>query len=90
MQVFNRHISPRGLTVFGFGADHRRDPAVGADARIVQRCRERRLARDASSRRSASCVYHNDLHDLTVVHSTTELAVRILQAPAPSRLCSPF
>jgi len=81
MQVFNRHVSARGLTVFGFetvlitGAillaaqmHGSFDEAVGSLWRVV-----------LITALCELCFYYNDLYDLTVVHSTTELAVRILQ-----------
>jgi sugar transferase (PEP-CTERM system associated) len=81
MQVFNRHVSARGLTVFGFetvlitGAillaaqmHGSFNEAVGGLWRVV-----------LITALCELCFYYNDLYDLTVVHSTTELAVRILQ-----------
>jgi sugar transferase (PEP-CTERM system associated) len=81
MQVFNRHVSARGLTVFGFEtvliaasvllAAHVHgsfDDAVGGLWRIA-----------IITAVCALCFYYNDLYDLTVVHSKNELAVRILQ-----------
>jgi sugar transferase (PEP-CTERM system associated) len=81
MQVFNRHVSARGLTVFGFetvlitgaillaaqlhGAF---DDAVSGVWRVV-----------LITGLCELCFYYNDLYDLTVVHSKPELAVRILQ-----------
>jgi len=81
MQVFNRHVSARGLTVFGFetvlitGAillaaqmHGSFDDAVSGLWRVV-----------LITALCELCFYYNDLYDLTVVHSTTELAVRILR-----------
>jgi sugar transferase (PEP-CTERM system associated) len=81
MQVFNRHVSGRGLTVFGFetvlitGAillaaqmHGSFDDAVDGLWRVV-----------LITGLCELCFYYNDLYDLTVVHSKTELAVRILQ-----------
>src|SRR6476620_945876 len=81
MQVFNGHVSARGLTVFGFetvlitGAillaaqmHGSFNEAVGGLWRVV-----------LITALCELCFYYNDLYDLTVVHSTTELAVRILQ-----------
>ena len=81
MQVFNRHISGRGLTVFGFetvlitGAillaaqmHGSFDAAMSGVWRVV-----------LITALCELCFYYNDLYDLTIVHSTTELAVRILQ-----------
>ena len=81
MQVFNRHVSARGLTVFGFetvlitGAillaaqmHGSFDDALGSVWQVV-----------LITALCELCFYYNDLYDLTVVHSTTELVVRILQ-----------
>src|ERR1051325_9424230 len=82
MQVFNRHVSARGLTVFGFetvlisasilvaAQVHGVLPsALGALWKIV-------LATPVCE----LCFYYNDLYDLTLVHSRSELLVRVLQA----------
>src|SRR4051794_27958717 len=81
MQLFNRHISTRSLTVFGgelfliFGsvalaARLQGTPDVGANAwkigLVTVICQ--------------LCLYYNDFYDLTLVHSTRELVVRLLQA----------
>ena len=82
MQLFNRYVSPRGLTVFGceilliFGSvaiaarAHGAPDAVGPDlwkiAFVTGLCQV--------------CFYYNDLYDLTVVHSSRELLIRLLQA----------
>ncbi len=81
MQVFNRHVSGRGLTVFGFetvlitGAillaaqmHGSFDAAINGVWRVVLITALCELS-----------FYYNDLYDLTIVHSTIELAVRILQ-----------
>jgi sugar transferase (PEP-CTERM system associated) len=81
MQVFNRHVSGRGLTVFGFetvlitGAillaaqmHGSFDDAIDGVWRVV-----------LITGLCELCFYYNDLYDLTIVHSKTELAVRILQ-----------
>lgn len=81
MQVFNRHVSGRGLTVFGFETvlitaavllaaqlHGSLDSAMGSLWRVV-----------LVTALCELCFYYNDLYDLTVVHSKTELAVRILQ-----------
>jgi sugar transferase (PEP-CTERM system associated) len=81
MQVFNRHISARGLTVFGF-------ETVLITGAILLAAQVHGSLDDAVSGvwkvllitgLCELCFYYNDLYDLTVVHSTTELAVRILQ-----------
>jgi sugar transferase (PEP-CTERM system associated) len=82
MQLFNRYVSPRGLTVFGceilliFGSvaiaarAHGAGADVGADlwkiALVTGLCQ--------------ICFYYNDLYDLTIVHSSRELLIRLLQA----------
>jgi sugar transferase (PEP-CTERM system associated) len=82
MQLFNRYVSPRGLTVFGceilliFGSvaiaarAHGSGSAVAADlwkiALVTGLCQ--------------ICFYYNDLYDLTIVHSSRELLIRLLQA----------
>src|SRR5437763_16615157 len=82
MQVFNRQVSARGLTVFGFEtvlvsgsllvAAHVHgslDDAVSGLWKIVLITAVCEL-----------CFYYNDLYDLTVVHSKSELMIRVLQA----------
>ena len=81
MQVFNRHVSTRSLTVFAgellliFGSvalaaslqDAHDLPAnVWKIALVTVICQ--------------LCLYYNDFYDLTVVHSNRELVVRLLQA----------
>ncbi len=82
MQLFNRYVSPRGLTVFGceifliFGsvAIAARAHGVGADASLD-------LWKIALVTGLCQiCFYYNDLYDLTVVHSNRELLIRLLQA----------
>jgi sugar transferase (PEP-CTERM system associated) len=82
MQVFNRQVSARGLTVFGFETilisgsilvaaqvHGSLGMAVGALWKIV-----------LATTLCELCFYYNDLYDLTVVHSKGELLVRVLQA----------
>ena len=81
MQVFNRHLSARGLTVFGL------ETMLIAGSLVV--------AANVHPLDSASvgvghivlitalftlCFYYNELYDLTRVHSKGELLVRLLQA----------
>ena len=81
MQVFNRYVSTRGLTVFAgellliFGsvalaALVQHTPDLSANlwkiALVTLVCQ--------------LCLYYNDFYDLTVVHSNRELIVRLLQA----------
>ena len=82
MQLFSRYVSPRGLTVFGceilliFGsvAIAARAHGAGADATLD-------LWKIALVTGLCQiCFYYNDLYDLTVVHSSRELLIRLLQA----------
>jgi sugar transferase (PEP-CTERM system associated) len=82
MQVFNRNVSVRGLTVFGFevvlisgsmalaaqfhGSLNAPGASLGKIALVTALCQ--------------LCFYYNDLYDLTVVQSSRELVVRLLQA----------
>ena len=81
MQLFNRHVSTRSLTVFAaellliFGsvalaALLQNTPDLAANvwkiALVTVVCQ--------------LCLYYNDFYDLTVVHSNRELIVRLLQA----------
>ena len=80
MQVFNRQVSPRGLTVFGFEIllifgsltlavylnGDRDGDVIWKIAVIAALCQ--------------LCFYYNDLYDLTIVNSRRELIVRLLQA----------
>ncbi len=80
MQVFNRNVSIRGLTVFGFEVilisgsmafaaslhDGPADTTLWKIALVTALCQ--------------LCFYYNDLYDLTVVSSNRELVVRLLQA----------
>lgn len=81
MQVFNRYVSTRGLTVFAgellliFGSV--------ALAALVQNTPD--LAANLWKILLVTlvcqlCLYYNDFYDLTVVHSNRELIVRLLQA----------
>ena len=84
MQVFNRNVSVRGLTVFGFeivlisgsmalaASLHGgfNSPATGAVLWKIA----------AVTALCELCFYYNDLYDLTIVHSNRELVVRLLQA----------
>jgi sugar transferase (PEP-CTERM system associated) len=81
MQLFNRHVSTRSLTVFSgellliFGsvalaAAFQNTPDLAANlwkiAVVTLICQ--------------LCLYYNDFYDLTLVHSNRELVVRLLQA----------
>jgi len=82
MQVFNRHVSGKGLTVFSF------ETVLISSVMLV-------AARAHGSLDSALaalwkiglataifelCFYYNDLYDLTVVHSRAELLTRVIRA----------
>jgi sugar transferase (PEP-CTERM system associated) len=82
MQVFNRNVSVRGLTVFGFeivlisGSIALAAQLHGAftpDRSIVWQI-------VVVTALCQLCFYYNDLYDLTVVHSNRELVIRLLQA----------
>jgi sugar transferase (PEP-CTERM system associated) len=81
MQLFNRYVSTRSLTVFAgelfliFGSvalaasfQHRADivDSIWKIALVTVVCQ--------------LCLYYNDFYDLTLVHSNRELIVRLLQA----------
>jgi len=81
MQVFNRHVSARGLTVFGFETvlisgsilvaaqmHGSLNDAIGGIWKIV-----------AITALCELCFYYNDLYDLTLVHSKSELVIHVLQ-----------
>src|SRR4051812_1830504 len=85
MQVFNRNVSVRGLTVFGFevilisgsmalaASLH----AAGAPSGATDSTLWKIVVVTALCQ---LCFYYNDLYDLTVVASNRELVVRLLQA----------
>jgi sugar transferase (PEP-CTERM system associated) len=83
MQVFNRNVSVRGLTVFGFelvlisgsmalAANLHASVAADPGATLWKIMLVTALCQ--------LCLYYNDLYNLTVVHSNRELVVRLLQA----------
>ena len=82
MQLFNRYVSPRGLTVFGceilliFGSVAIAARAHGAGANVADDIWKIALVTGLCQ----VCFYYNDLYDLTVVHSSRELLIRLLQA----------
>src|SRR3954453_19604279 len=80
MQLFNRHVSTRRLTIFGgeflliFGSVALASALQGGSLpanvwKIVLVTVVCQL-----------CLYYNDFYDLTLVHSNRELIVRLLQA----------
>jgi sugar transferase (PEP-CTERM system associated) len=82
MQMFNRQVSVRGLTVFGFeaalvaGSILVATTVHGADADGSGVLWKILLATSLYE----LCFYYNDLYDLTLVNSKGELLVRVLQA----------
>jgi sugar transferase (PEP-CTERM system associated) len=83
MQVFNRNVSVRGLTVFGFevflisgsmalAASLHAASSSGADGTLWKIVIVTALCQ--------LCFYYNDLYDLTVVATNREFVVRLLQA----------
>jgi sugar transferase (PEP-CTERM system associated) len=88
MQVFNRHVSAKGLTVFSLETvliscsilvaarvHGPIDTVPGAFWKVT-------LATGVC----ALCFYYNDLYDLTIVHSKTELLVRVMRAAGTAAL----
>lgn len=82
MQVFNRSVSGRGLTVFGFelvlisgsmALAANLHGSLDAPAEVA-------LKIALVTAVCQLCFYYNDLYDLTVVHSSRELVIRLLQA----------
>src|SRR5688500_10178065 len=82
MQLFNRYVSPRGLTVFGceilliFGSVAIAARAHGAASDVAHDVWKIALITGLCQ----ICFYYNDLYDLTIVHSSRELLIRLLQA----------
>ena len=81
MQLFNRYVSTRSLTVFGgellliFGsvalaAAFQNTPDLAANLWKIM----------VVTLICQLCLYYNDFYDLTLVHSNRELVVRLLQA----------
>jgi sugar transferase (PEP-CTERM system associated) len=82
MQLFNRYVSPRGLTVFGceilliFGSVTIAARAHGAGTDVAHDAWKIAVITGLCQ----LCFYYNDLYDLTIVHSSRELLIRLLQA----------
>ena len=82
MQLFNRYVSPRGLTVFGceilliFGSVAIAARAHGTPTGVFPDLWKIALVTGLCQ----VCFYYNDLYDLTIVHSSRELLIRLLQA----------
>jgi len=82
MQVFNRNVSVRELTVFGFEV-----VLISGSMALAAMLRADAAAPDVTIWKIAIvtalcqlCFYYNDLYDLTVVQSRRELVIRLLQA----------
>ena len=82
MQVFNRNVSGRGLTVFGFEL-----VLISGSMVLAANLHESSEATSAIAWKIALvtalcqlCFYYNDLYDLTVVQSSREVIIRLLQA----------
>jgi FlaA1/EpsC-like NDP-sugar epimerase len=82
MTVFHRHVSGRGIAVFGFEtmliSGSILLAARGHGACHIPLARPWRIALVTVV--CELCFYYNDLYDLTLVHSKTELVVRVLQS----------
>src|SRR5262245_8099773 len=86
MQVFNRNVSVRGLTVFGF-------EVILISGSMAFASELHGTAPSGMAWRIALvtglcvlCFYYNDLYDLTVVHSSRELVIRLLQGAGASAI----
>ncbi|HMD33860.1 MAG TPA: TIGR03013 family XrtA/PEP-CTERM system glycosyltransferase [Vicinamibacterales bacterium] len=82
MQVFNRNVSVRELTVFGFEV-----VLISGSMALAATLRADAMTPDVTVWKIAVvtalcqlCFYYNDLYDLTVVQSRRELVIRLLQA----------
>src|SRR4026209_1576702 len=95
MQVFNRNVSVRGLTVFGF------EIVLISGSMALAASLHGNLSSAAETGAMLSkiaivtalcqlCFYYNDLYDLTVVHSNRELVVRLLQAAGAAAIVLAF
>jgi FlaA1/EpsC-like NDP-sugar epimerase len=94
MQVFNRNVSVRGLTVFGF------EIVLIAGSMTLAAGLHGGFSADASgpllpkiivvTALCQLCFYYNDLYDLTIVHSNRELVVRLLQAAGAAAIVLAF
>ena len=82
MQVFNRNVSVRGLTVFGFEL-----VLISGSMALAAQLHGSFNGLEATAWKIALvtalcqlCFYYNDLYNLTVVSSSRELVIRLLQA----------
>jgi sugar transferase (PEP-CTERM system associated) len=94
MQVFNRNVSVRGLTVFGFEI-----VLISGSMALAASFHGGFSAAPPASMLSKIvvvtalcqlCFYYNDLYDLTIVHSNRELVVRLLQAAGAAAIVLAF
>jgi sugar transferase (PEP-CTERM system associated) len=91
MQVFNRYVSPRGVTVFAgeillvFGSITTAAYLHGGLADPITLWKI-----GLATCLCQICLYYNDLYDLTVVHSNRELLVRLLQAAGAASIILGF
>src|SRR5256885_8434356 len=92
MQVFNRHVSARGVTMFGM-------ETILIPGSIVLAARMHGSVNTAVAglwqiglitALCELCFYYNDLYDLTIVHSTRELVIRVLQAAGAAAIVLAF
>ena len=88
MQVFNRHVSAKGLTVFSLET-----VLISATMMLAARVHGPLDAVPGVVWKIALatavcelCFYYNDLYDLTVVHSKPELLVRVMRAAGTAAL----
>src|ERR1043166_4430604 len=88
MQVFNRHVSAKGLTVFSLET-----VVIAATMMIAARVHGPidsvafwfwKIA--LASAVCDLCFYYNDMYDLTIVHSKAELLVRVMRAAGTAAL----
>jgi sugar transferase (PEP-CTERM system associated) len=88
MQLFNRHVSARGLTAFGF------ETGLIAAAILIAAAARGSLAAATgavwklllATALCELCFYYHDLYDLTLVHSRLEFLVRLLRATGTAAL----
>ena len=92
MQVFNRNVSARELTVFGFEV-----VLISGSMALAATLHGSSDSPDATAWKIALvtalcqlCFYYNDLYDLTIVHSNRELVVRLLQAAGAAAIVLAF
>ena len=92
MRVFNRHVSMRGLTVFGF-------ETLLISGSVVVAAQMRGTLDHApnglwkvvlATALCELCFYYSELYDLTIVRSTHELVVRLLQAAGGAAIVLAF